>query len=288
MKKYFTLACALCFFAVNAQNVGINTTSPKATLDVQKTAALTFADGIIPPRISGDSLKLKENAYNASHDGTIIYATSPITPSGAVKTKNVNTKGLYIYDASFVNTGNVMGIWNAVKTADPKSAAYAIRATGDLGLINLDINFFGSTIRTIPLSNTVTTDYKVDIASANIAANKYTVPSTGIYHIDYSYRVGQGIRAALLGNNRPGVIIIKTDNGSTSRQELDSRLFGGVSLLDAGLEISAINISLTQAQISHLYSLNEGDVLEFGVVSGGLSIGLLTDASAELSIHKIN
>ena len=44
MKKYFTLACALCFFAVNAQNVGINTTSPSATLDVDGNVKIRTVD----------------------------------------------------------------------------------------------------------------------------------------------------------------------------------------------------------------------------------------------------
>lgn len=287
MKRHFTLALLLFCFVNYGQNVGINTTTPKGTLDLHKRAELTFADGIIPPRISGDSLKLKENAYNASHNGAIVYATSPITTSGgAIKTKNVNNKGLYIYDATYVNTGSVLGIWNAV-APDPRDAAYSVRANGNLGLIDLGISLLGSNIRTIPLSNTEVTGYKVDIASANISGNKYTVPSNGIYNIDYSYRVGQGIRAELLGSNRPGIILLKTAKGTTTRQELDSRIFGGLNLLNLA-PLTVVNISLTQAQLSHIYRLNAGDVLEFGVVSGGLALGLLTDASAEIAINKIN
>jgi hypothetical protein len=139
------------------------------------------------------------------------------------------------------------------------------------------------------VGGTVTTE----IASTQIVNNEYVVPSTGIYHIDYSFRTGQGISAQLLANNPPGIAIVKTvgTGGTAVNTLLDYRGFGGVNLLDlsavALLNLVVINITLTQGQISHVYKLNAGDRLRFGLVQGGLNLGLITDKSAELSIYKI-
>lgn len=68
-------------------------------------------------------------------------------------------------------------------------------------------------------------------------------------------------------------------------------MFGSVNLLDLsgvlGLTLVVVNIALTQGQISHMYQLNAGDNIRFGIVQGGLNLGLITDKSAEISIFKI-
>ena len=287
MKNCYLLIVLLIMGYKASAQVGINTNNPKSTLHVQKRDELTFADGIIPPRISGDSLRLKDAAYGLPQNGAIVFVTSPVT-TGSIKTQGVSTTGFFVYDASYTHPGNQLGIWNKIATTDTSlaSSTYAARASGSLQLLSLGLNLLGSTVRTIPLLAASSGDYNVEIPSVHVNNNVYTVPSDGIYHINYSFRTGQGIRAELLGNNRPGVIITKTAAGTTTPTALDYRLFGGLQLLDLGV-LGLINISLTQGQISHIYNLKAGDVLRFGVVEGGLSLGVLTDASAELSIYKI-
>ncbi|WP_370897253.1 hypothetical protein [Chryseobacterium gossypii] len=47
--------------------VGINTTAPKATLDIIGVSTdTTIPDGVIAPRLTGDELKAKDNAYGRS------------------------------------------------------------------------------------------------------------------------------------------------------------------------------------------------------------------------------
>lgn len=107
MKKHYLILfmIAVYFNIMNAQ-VGVNTSRPKGTLHVQKKPDITFPDGIIPPRISGDSLAMKNNAYGQDQNGIIVYVTSPVTTS-SVKTQNILSQGLYVYDANF-NNGRVM------------------------------------------------------------------------------------------------------------------------------------------------------------------------------------
>jgi hypothetical protein len=164
------------------------------------------------------------------------------------------------------------------------SDLYAVRAAGSLTLLDLGLNLLGSAVYTLPIVNTTNSLFTVEIPSSQIINNSYVVPKDGVYAINYSYRTGQGIRAELLSGNRPGLIITKTVGSTTS--SLDYRIFGGVQLLDIGF-LGLVNVSITQGQISHIYNLQAGDILKFGIVRGGLSLGILGDASAEISIHKI-
>lgn len=279
MKTLYTLLLAFLFTGNLSAQVGINTERPKSTLQIQKKAALDFADGLILPRISGDSLKMKDAAYGIDQHGAMVFVTSPVTAS-SLKTTNVIEPGLYSYDGTFTHANSTKGMWMEMEQGNGNSGsgAYAMRAAGSLGLLDLSLNLFGSAFYSIPITNTSGAVYNIEITSAQVANNQYTVPQDGLYAINYSYRTGTGLRAELLSGNRPGAVIRKTSNVTST--VLDYRLFGGVDLILA-------NVSLSQAQISHIYELKAGDILEFGIVRGGLSLGVLADSSAELSIYKI-
>lgn len=269
---------------ISAQ-VGINTENPKATLHIQMKKDIDFPDGVILPRISGDSLTLKDNTYSIDQNGLLIFVTSAVnTPS--LKTQNVASSGLYIYDGYFTHANNTKGIWHKLSAAEEASGSdlYAMKAAGTLSLLDLGVNLLGSAVYSLPIVNTSNSTIEVEIPSPQISNNAYVVPKDGVYAINYSYRTGQGVRAELLSGNRPGAIILKTKNSVTTT--LDYRMFGGVQLLDLGI-LGLVNISVTEAQISHIYTLSAGDVLHFGIVRGGLNLGVLQDASAELSIYKI-
>ncbi|MBD8083365.1 hypothetical protein [Chryseobacterium caseinilyticum] len=295
MKKcYVLLAAALCSYSINAQ-VGINTTTPKGTLDVTGSPTVTtIADGIIPPRITGDALKSKESAYGPDQNGALVYVTTPVsTTTGAVKTANVVRKGFYIYDATFVNSGNVMGTFSEVDMVTPGGTpgnggatgdgAYAARFTGSSSLLSLNVGL-GSTFYAVPLSNAAVVN---NIPSVQVANNQYTVPSSGIYQINYSFRYEQGLIASVLAS-APEMRILKTTSGVSST--LDSRTFGGITLLPTvtllGISLGA-SITLADGQISHIYNLQQGDVLTFGIQRGGLDLSVASNSAAEISVYKI-
>ncbi len=53
--------------------VGIDTDTPKATLDVMaKATDLNKTDGLIAPRLTGAQLKAKDELYDTPQTGTII------------------------------------------------------------------------------------------------------------------------------------------------------------------------------------------------------------------------
>ncbi|WP_415328198.1 hypothetical protein [Chryseobacterium sp. MMS23-Vi53] len=121
------VASVLSNFAFS--QIGINTAYPIASLDVAaKKNDGTTAEGILPPRLTGDQLKAGDGTYTNMHAGTIVYATSGVG-SITAKTTNVTSAGLYYFDgvmwqkmmngdAAILNAKSVGDIKNSVKTAD--------------------------------------------------------------------------------------------------------------------------------------------------------------------------
>ncbi|WP_346984736.1 fibrinogen-like YCDxxxxGGGW domain-containing protein [Chryseobacterium sp. POE27] len=99
MKHLITMAILLFSLALNAQ-VGINNTSPKATLDITaKTTGSTTAEGLIAPRLEGIDIKGKDGKYDIPQKGAIIYALSAVA-SPSTKTANITAEGYYYFDGS--------------------------------------------------------------------------------------------------------------------------------------------------------------------------------------------
>jgi uncharacterized protein (TIGR02145 family) len=100
MKKL--LVCAAFFaasFATFAQ-VGVGTTSPKATLDVVGAAAVAATiDGVIPPRLTADQL-IAKTGYTVDQTGAIVYVSIAPTVATTGTTENVVVKGYYYYDGT--------------------------------------------------------------------------------------------------------------------------------------------------------------------------------------------
>lgn len=100
MKK--TLASLLLIFGVvlvSAQ-VGINTKTPKVTLQVEGSPSeKNIADGILAPKISRSQLAEKlSDTYSSNHEGTVVYVTdinfySGTTLSCLLQTQNINLFG---------------------------------------------------------------------------------------------------------------------------------------------------------------------------------------------------
>ena len=99
-------------------SVGINTSTPAATLDVMASATdLTRIDGLIAPRLKGSELISKNNLYTADQDGAIVYVTEAVSGVTYDKTTNVTSIGYYYFD----KTQGTNGRW--MKIANPSAAA---------------------------------------------------------------------------------------------------------------------------------------------------------------------
>lgn len=109
MKKLlFSASVLLCMTALTkAQDsrVGINTTTPAATLDVTaKPADTALPDGLLVPRMTLTELKGKDAAYAngatalTNQNGTLVFVTD-FSGGTTAKTVNVTSSGFYYYDA---------------------------------------------------------------------------------------------------------------------------------------------------------------------------------------------
>ncbi|GEN66724.1 hypothetical protein [Chryseobacterium rhizosphaerae] len=103
MKKFlFTATMLVCLSALSkAQQgrVGINTTTPAATLDVvANTTDNARPDALLVPRLTEDQLAAKNNAYTADQNGALTYVTA-VDGTTTTKTANVTAVGFYYYDS---------------------------------------------------------------------------------------------------------------------------------------------------------------------------------------------
>ncbi|SEM59846.1 Fibrinogen beta and gamma chains, C-terminal globular domain [Chryseobacterium taichungense] len=99
MKNIITLAVLFISLTMFAQ-VGINNTSPKATLDITaKSTGSTTAEGLIAPRLEGVDIKGKDANYDTPQKGAIVYALSAVA-SPSTKTANITAEGYYYFDGS--------------------------------------------------------------------------------------------------------------------------------------------------------------------------------------------
>ncbi|WP_050009609.1 hypothetical protein [Flavobacterium sp. B17] len=97
MKNIIILAVLFISLIIQAQ-VGINNTSPKATLDITpKTTDGSKPEGLLIPQLDGNSLKTA--AYGTAQKGVIVYAKSVASPTDA-KTVNITAEGYYYFDGS--------------------------------------------------------------------------------------------------------------------------------------------------------------------------------------------
>lgn len=101
MQKFIT-SVYLLGMAVFSQSmlgqVGINTKTPNATLDITpKTTDGSKPEGLLIPQLDGNSLKTA--AYGTAQKGVIVYAKSPASPTDT-KTVNVTAEGFYYFDGS--------------------------------------------------------------------------------------------------------------------------------------------------------------------------------------------
>lgn len=99
MNKFFTFG-VLFFSATVFSQVGINTMVPKATFEVMGSPDdHASADGIIAPRISGNELFLKNNAYGIEQQGVLIYVSVAATGINLTDdTLDVTEAGYYYHN----------------------------------------------------------------------------------------------------------------------------------------------------------------------------------------------
>lgn len=93
------LACMTALTKAQQGRVGINTTTPAATLDVTAFKDdVTRPDALLVPRLTRAQLAAKNAVYIADQNGALTFVTA-LDGSAVGKTVNVTATGFYYYDA---------------------------------------------------------------------------------------------------------------------------------------------------------------------------------------------
>ncbi|MPS73476.1 MAG: hypothetical protein E2590_10065 [Chryseobacterium sp.] len=130
MKKNIILLGAIAISSLAFSQVGINTETPQATLDVAiKTTGASLPEGIIAPRLTGDEIKSRDTLYDTPQKGAIVYATAPVG-TASTKTANITAEGYYYFDGNvWTKFGSGTGTgtstpepWYIQNTTTPASA----------------------------------------------------------------------------------------------------------------------------------------------------------------------
>lgn len=103
MKNTFVLLSIFGVLPLFKAQVGVNTVTPAATLDVvAKTTGASAAtpEGLITPRLTIADLNAKTAAYGTLQTGTLIYVTDASNGSPAGQTLNIIAIGYYYFDGS--------------------------------------------------------------------------------------------------------------------------------------------------------------------------------------------
>lgn len=138
-KNFMTLIAIVSFSTIAYSQVGINTETPKATLDVVASDDANKVEGVIAPRLTGEKLQSKNSLYTSAQEGTIIYATSASPEAGNPDdiTKNVDEKGYYYFDGS---------VWVKMTGGTTPTNGYVFKALKDLtvgdGIFDFNANNF--------------------------------------------------------------------------------------------------------------------------------------------------
>ncbi|RQO42560.1 hypothetical protein DBR39_01395 [Chryseobacterium sp. KBW03] len=192
MKKNLIFFIHVLFSLPIYSQVGINTATPLATLDVTgNPSSPSITDGIIAPRITLAELTIKNSAYGTSQNGTIIYVTTINgTPLG--DTQDINTPGYYYHDGTKWNSigkniytadGTLTG--NRAVTMSANTLAFTGSATNAFSIDGTTLSVDASNNRTG--FGTATPNNTVEINSGTASAsglrlsqiNNATAPSPG-------------------------------------------------------------------------------------------------------------
>ncbi|WP_294297123.1 hypothetical protein [uncultured Chryseobacterium sp.] len=171
------ITAALCLSASSSflfAQVGINTTTPQSTLDVN------------------GNMKIRQMPTAATTTGFQILAVNQNT-GGDFEVTRINPQLI----ADLATQGGVTGI---------PASVYSSRKTAGVTLFSATV--FPTGFQAVNFMNAERTVGASAVFTDN--DNTYNVPSTGIYEINYTFRYGQGLFAQSV---TAGVGIVRTRNG---------------------------------------------------------------------------
>lgn len=181
MKKFLLTATMLvCLSALSkAQQgrVGINTTTPAATLDVVATTTdNNRPDALLVPRLTRAELEAKNTAYAdgaatpSAQNGALVFVTA-LGGNGTGKTVNVTATGFYYYDGT---SGN--NVWKTLGGGAVTPTIPTFRTIAGTAITTINASDVGNIV---VITGTVNGDIQLPAPSASMLGKKLTLISTG-------------------------------------------------------------------------------------------------------------
>ena len=223
MKKHIILLGTLVLSTVAYSQVGINTETPKATLDVVASPNKpALIDGFIAPRLKGTELKAKDALYTTDQIGTLVYVTEALdgnssTPATeddvTAKTINVTQPGYYSFDGTkwvmFLDANTDNNHWIDGPSAGEillkqPSSNYTTKYFANGGYIQYDEDDFNFPIPSTPAANAPANQsilgrnsFTKSLIKASdidlVTSNGYVTKNTNIFKVDVgSSELGTG------------------------------------------------------------------------------------------------
>ena len=240
MKINFLLWMLFFNISLYAQ-VGINTQTPKATLDIAASPTdNNKIDGIIAPRLKGSEIKAKGSLYTSEQEAAIVYITEPLDASATDdKTTNVTSIGYFYFDKNLGTSGRWVRIENEKPVTFFKSSSN---------------QYVASTLNNNPGTNITATFTNTDslINQATIfdpSTSYFTLLKDGLYEFTgticfnpgrWSGNDSEG-HGALVDDKRVIINVLiqfSTDNGSSWNGITGMRMIYNTSNGDLNIPIS--------------------------------------------------
>lgn len=188
--------------------IGFNTASPNATLDVvSKTTDGSRAEGLNAPRLTGDQVRMADSQYNTEQTGILIYATSAPTLTSP-KTINITSEGYYYFD------GNV---WQKIinRNINLYNADGTLQTDRVVAMTDKALNFTST-------ATTGTSQFQVDGTTLNIDAVNNRVGSgtaNPVTRLDINNGATPGAARIVDGTQAEGRIMVSDANGTGTWRE---------------------------------------------------------------------
>jgi hypothetical protein len=131
MKNILTTA-AIVFSITTFAQVGINTKTPYATLDIKAKSPGTNPEGLLIPKLSGTDIQ--NGPYGSNQTGTLVYATAVPSAPNTV-TAEITEAGFYYFNGTKWKKINSSGSTISYTTiADPNILGYVPSTTATVSV----------------------------------------------------------------------------------------------------------------------------------------------------------
>lgn len=287
IKQFYSLIALCTTVALTKAQVGINTTTPHATLDVAGTTDPGMKDGLLPPKLSKQQLAAKDSGiYGSDQIGAIVYVTDILPPTGSTPSMaqvgSIHNTGYHYFTGLqwvaistnlYNSDGSISG--NRVVTQDAYTLAFTASSVNGFSIDGTTFSIDAANHRTG--LGTASPETRFHVVSTIPSSNRYNL-------ID-----------ATAGNNQYGIVALRNTSAlATGNYSLLGFTNSGPSSGGANWALGSVRTgsTLTNGSEEDFYIGNStgGGLIErmrINPITGNVGIGT-SSATNKLHINATN